>query len=96
MDPPYTPYEDLPATLQREMQLLQRYKDLVNQQVRRVVDVAVTEWQKADKRVAVQTAAQSREEQQAKDRATCTAATRKRKTTRANERAEDWASFVAA
>ena len=39
----------------------------------------MSEWLKADKRVAVQTAAQAQEEQQAKDRATCAAAARKRK-----------------
>ena len=50
MDPPYTPYEDLPATLQKEMQKLQRCKDRVNTQARKVVEVAVTEWQEADAR----------------------------------------------
>ena len=59
MDPPYTPYDDLPGKLQREMQLLQHYKDRrVNKQALRVVDVAVPGWLKADKRVAVQTAEQ--------------------------------------
>ena len=36
MDPPYTPYEDLPEKLQREMQLLLHYNDRVNRQALRV------------------------------------------------------------
>ena len=56
----------------------------------------MSEWLKADKRVAVQTAAQAQEEQQAKDRATCAAAARKRKEYRStNERAVGWESYVA-
>ena len=49
MDPPYTPFEDLPEKLRREMQLLQHYKDIVNTQAARVAEVAVSEWRKADK-----------------------------------------------
>ena len=52
MDPPYTPYDDLPEKLRKEMQLLQHYKDCVNIQARKVVDVAITEWQEADAQVA--------------------------------------------
>jgi hypothetical protein len=52
MDPPYTPYKDLPDELRKEMQLLQHYKDRVNIEARKVVDVAVTEWQKANARAA--------------------------------------------
>jgi hypothetical protein len=50
MDPPYTPYADLPAKLQKEMQKLQKCKDRVNIQARKVVEVAVTVWQEADAR----------------------------------------------
>ena len=50
MDAPYTPYDDLPDKLRKEMQLLQHLKDRVNIQARKVVDVAVTEWQEADAR----------------------------------------------
>ena len=50
MDPPYTPYKDLPAKLRKEMQKLQECKDRVIIQARRVVDVAVTEWQEAEAR----------------------------------------------
>ena len=50
MDAPYTPYEYLPDRLRKEMQLLQRLKDRVSTQARKVVDVAVTEWQEADAR----------------------------------------------
>ena len=50
MDPPYTPYEDLPAKLRKEMQKLQYCKDRVSTQARKVVDVAITEWQEADAR----------------------------------------------
>ena len=57
MDPPYTPYEDLPAKLQKEMQKLQKCKDRVIIQARRVVDVAVTEWQEADARAELTAAA---------------------------------------
>ena len=56
MDPPYTPYNDLPERLRKKMQRLQRCKDTVNTQVRRVIDVAVSEWQKADNRVAASAA----------------------------------------
>ena len=52
MDTPYTPYDDLPEKLRKEMQLLQHYKDCVNIQARKVVDVAITEWQEADAQVA--------------------------------------------
>ena len=41
------------------MQLLQHYKNIVNTQALRVVDVAVSEWLKADKKVAASTAEQS-------------------------------------
>ena len=82
MDPPYTPYDDLPEKLRKEMQLLQHYKDRVNTQAIRVVDVAVSEWLKADRRVAASTAARSQEEQRANDRATRAAAIRKRKAER--------------
>ena len=57
MDPPYTPYEDLPAKLRKEMQKLQECKDRVIIQARRVVDVAVTEWQEADARAELTAAA---------------------------------------
>ena len=50
MDPPYTSYEDLPAKLRKEMQKLQYCKDRVSTQARKVVDVAITEWQEADTR----------------------------------------------
>ena len=69
MDTPYTPYDDLPEKLQLEMQRLQHYKDRVNKQALWVVDVALSEWRKAEKKVAVQAAAQSLEEQSAQDRA---------------------------
>ena len=65
-------------------------------QARRVVDVAVSEWQKADTRAAASTAAQKREEQRAKDRESCAAAIRKRKAESAtNKRAAGWESFIA-
>ena len=96
MDPPYTPYEDLPERLRKAMQKLQHYKNIVNSQVRRVVDVAVAEWQEADRRGSASAAKAAREEQWAEDRATCIASIRKRKTASiTNERAADWASFVA-
>ena len=60
MDPPYTPYEDLPEILQRELQKLQRYKDRVTIQARLVVDVAVSEWRKAHARAARTAAALTR------------------------------------
>ena len=58
MDPPYTPYDDLHERLRKEMHRLQRCKETVNTQVRRVIDVAdvkavevaVTEWLEADAR----------------------------------------------
>ena len=57
MDPLYTPYEDLPAKLQKEMQKLQQCKDRVIIQARRVVDVAITEWQEANARAELTAAA---------------------------------------
>lgn len=46
-DSPYTPYDDLPAKLQKEMQKLQQCKNSVITQARKVVEVATAEWQKA-------------------------------------------------
>ena len=95
MDPGYTPYDDLPGRLREAIQLLQHYKNTVSMQARRVVDVAVTEWLKADERVAASAAVISQEEQWAEDRGTCIAAIRKRKAERPNERAVDWETLVA-
>ena len=56
MDPGHTAYDDLPGRLHEEMRLLQHYKSIANAQVRRVVDVAVSEWQAADRRDAASAA----------------------------------------
>ena len=71
MDPPYTPYSELPENPRIEMQLLQRYKDRVTTQAHQVADVALSEWEKADIRAAAHTAAPTQAEQQATDRAVC-------------------------
>ena len=67
MDPPYTPYEDLPDNLRKEMQKLQQYKDRVNGQARKVVDVVITKWQRADARAARSAAALRLVREQASD-----------------------------
>ena len=79
MDPPYTPFDDLPEKLRKEMQLLQQYKDIANAQAAQVVDVAMSEWRKADKQVAALTAEQAREKRRAEDRAAYSASACKRK-----------------
>ena len=76
--------------------MLLHLESRVNAQVEKVIDVAVAEWQAAEKRAVASAAEIAREEQRAKDRATCVASIRKRKTaSRSNERAADWASIVA-
>ena len=95
MDTPYTPYNDLPEKLQLEMQRLQHYKDRVNKQALWVVDVALSEWRKAEKKVAVQAAAQSLEEQSAQDRATCAAAIRRRQEERTTKESRQRDTFIA-
>ena len=79
MDPPYTPFEDLPEKLRREMQLLQYYKDIVNTQAARVANVTVSEWRKAEKRVAASIATRSLDEKRAEDQAAYAASARRRK-----------------
>ena len=96
MDPGYTPDDELPDRLRKEMRLLLHLESRVSAQVERVIDVAVKEWQAVEDRAVASAAKIAREEQLAKDRATCVASIRKRKTaSRRNERAADWASIVA-
>ena len=83
MDPPYTPYSELPENPRIEMQLLQRYKDRVTTQAHQVADVALSEWEKADIRAAAHTAAPTQAEQQATDRAVCAAAVREKEAEKA-------------
>ena len=59
------PYEELPERLQKVMQKLKRYKDSVNNQACRVVDIAVSEWQKAEARAALTAAKLAKEAQKA-------------------------------
>ena len=73
---PYTPYEDLPERLQRAMQKLQRCKDSVNDQARRVVNVDVSEWQKADARAALSAAELAKAAKRAADLEAFTSARR--------------------
>ena len=96
MDPEDTPSEDLPKKLREELQLLQHYDSIVSAQVSRVIEVAVETWGEAETRAEATAAATEREEQWARDRATCIASIGKRNSVSAtNERAADWASIVA-
>ena len=78
MDPPYTPFDDLPERLRVEMQLLQNYKDRVTLQARKAVDIAVTEWREAEIRAANTAAALRQVRELASDREETAETVRKR------------------
>ena len=67
MDLLYTPCDDLPERLCKAMRRLQRCTDTVNTQVHRAIDVAVSEWQKAEGRVVASAAKTAQEEQWAEN-----------------------------
>jgi hypothetical protein len=88
MDPGYTPEDGLPDRLRKEMRLLLHLDSIVHSQVEKVIDVAVTEWQAAEKGAVASAAELAREEERAKDWETSEAST-------GEEAAEEEAYFEA-
>ena len=88
MDPGYTPDDGLPGRLRKEMRLLLHLDSIVHAQVEKVIDVAVTEWQAAEKGAVASAAEIAREEERAKDREACEASA-------SEEAAEEEAYFEA-